>query len=220
MVGVARFELATPASRRRCSTRLSYTPNRGAAYSQLFCTAQRGNHRESAVCAAGPAHACGNGRTGRESAARAAANCIGPLHPSRRLCIYRAPSSLTGPVGASPSGKASVFGTDIPRFESWRPSHFSSPVKWFRMFVGRSAGPARSRNRDRPSVFAAAEYTGVSPRDCPFIPEISRFDPFRCATAARSEYQFYGNNSAGVVAIRESRRFERSSGRIPATKMY
>ncbi len=27
--------------------------------------------------------------------------------------------------GASPSGKASVFGTDIPRFESWRPSqHF------------------------------------------------------------------------------------------------
>ena len=25
-------------------------------------------------------------------------------------------------VGASPSGKASVFGIDIPRFESWRPS--------------------------------------------------------------------------------------------------
>ena len=34
MVGVARFELATPASRRRCSTRLSYTPNRGAVYIQ------------------------------------------------------------------------------------------------------------------------------------------------------------------------------------------
>ena len=28
-------------------------------------------------------------------------------------------------VGASPSGKASVFGTDIPRFESWRPNHFT-----------------------------------------------------------------------------------------------
>ncbi len=27
-------------------------------------------------------------------------------------------------VGASPSGKAAVFGTAIPRFESWRPSHF------------------------------------------------------------------------------------------------
>ncbi len=26
-------------------------------------------------------------------------------------------------VGASPSGKAAVFGTAIPRFESWRPSH-------------------------------------------------------------------------------------------------
>ena len=28
-------------------------------------------------------------------------------------------------AGASPSGKASVFGTDIPRFESWRPSQFN-----------------------------------------------------------------------------------------------
>ena len=26
------------------------------------------------------------------------------------------------PIGASPSGKAAVFGTAIPRFESWRPS--------------------------------------------------------------------------------------------------
>jgi hypothetical protein len=33
-----------------------------------------------------------------------------------RLCIRRA-------GGASPSGKAAVFGTAIPRFESWRPSH-------------------------------------------------------------------------------------------------
>ena len=29
LVGVARFELTTPASRRQCSTRLSYTPTGG-----------------------------------------------------------------------------------------------------------------------------------------------------------------------------------------------
>jgi hypothetical protein len=29
--------------------------------------------------------------------------------------------------GASPSGKAAVFGTAIPRFESWRPSHRAPP---------------------------------------------------------------------------------------------
>ncbi len=28
-------------------------------------------------------------------------------------------------VGVSPSGKAPVFGTGIPRFESWYPSHTS-----------------------------------------------------------------------------------------------
>jgi hypothetical protein len=28
-------------------------------------------------------------------------------------------------LGASPSGKAAVFGTAIPRFESWRPSQIS-----------------------------------------------------------------------------------------------
>ena len=32
-------------------------------------------------------------------------------------------------AGASPSGKASVFGTDIPRFESWRPSQFSVSIQ-------------------------------------------------------------------------------------------
>ena len=31
----------------------------------------------------------------------------------------------TPQVGVSPSGKASVFGTDIPRFESWHPSQLS-----------------------------------------------------------------------------------------------
>ena len=30
-------------------------------------------------------------------------------------------------LGASPSGKASVFGIDIPRFESWRPSQSPNP---------------------------------------------------------------------------------------------
>ena len=123
MVGVARFELATPASRRRCSTRLSYTPNRGAAYSQLFCTAQRANDRQAAVCSGAGREPCGFTCEHAPCAVCAAANRIAPLHPPRGLCIYRAPSSLTGPVGASPSGKASVFGTDIPRFESWRPSH-------------------------------------------------------------------------------------------------
>ena len=137
MVGVARFELATPASRRRCSTRLSYTPNRGAAYSQLFCPAQRANRRPLTVERPGMAYdavsrvfspACAE-----KAAICTAANRIVPLHPCRGLCIYRAPSSLTAPVGASPSGKASVFGTDIPRFESWRPSHlncFSIKESW------------------------------------------------------------------------------------------
>ena len=62
MVGVARFELATPASRRRCSTRLSYTPNRGAAYSQLFCPVQRGKDRVSHRPAVAPCFALITGR--------------------------------------------------------------------------------------------------------------------------------------------------------------
>gem|GEM_PF-4861578 len=44
--------------------------------------------------------------------------CEGPC------CAAPANRVGTAPVGASPSGKASVFGTDIPRFESWRPSQF------------------------------------------------------------------------------------------------
>ena len=127
MVGVARFELATPASRRRCSTRLSYTPNRGAAYSQLSVAAQRGKRRHSQTDFSRPPRAGLRPAIGymicmRFSALRAAIDPFAALHPGEGLCIYRAPSSLTGPVGASPSGKASVFGTDIPRFESWRPS--------------------------------------------------------------------------------------------------
>ncbi len=39
-----------------------------------------------------------------------------------RDCQPKAATLCVPPIGASPSGKASVFGTDIPRFESWRPS--------------------------------------------------------------------------------------------------
>jgi len=93
-------------------------------------------------------------------------------------------------------------------------------VKWFCPIAAGGCGPLRSRNRDRRPVFAVAARSGPPGAKPPFIPEISRFDPFRCATAAQFKYQFCGNFSAGVVAIRESCRFERSYGRIPATKMY
>ena len=48
--------------------------------------------------------------------------------PTRRPCRRRGRSGFGSmsrvTVGASPSGKASVFGIDIPRFESWRPSQY------------------------------------------------------------------------------------------------
>jgi hypothetical protein len=55
-----------------------------------------------------------------------------PVQASRKGFLQAPPSSCaahskrvgTAPVGVSPSGKASVFGTDIPRFESWHPSQF------------------------------------------------------------------------------------------------
>ena len=46
-------------------------------------------------------------------------------------------------VGVSPSGKASVFGIDIPRFESWYPSHFLS----FLVFDGACSLEACARAR-------------------------------------------------------------------------
>src|SRR4051812_22641805 len=51
-----------------------------------------------------------DGRTGDA----AAADCALPYRPIR--------GALDRRIGASPSGKAAVFGTAIPRFESWRPS--------------------------------------------------------------------------------------------------
>lgn len=61
---------------------------------------------------------------------------VGFLWPSRLL--DRSPkAALLCQVGASPSGKASVFGIDIPRFESWRPSQFS-PCQ-----IGRFVFPSR-----------------------------------------------------------------------------
>src|SRR5690606_26153552 len=44
---------------------------------------------------------------------------------STSCCEARSNRVGTAPVGASPSGKAAVFGTAIPRFESWRPSQKS-----------------------------------------------------------------------------------------------
>ena len=43
-------------------------------------------------------------------------------------CTPPRPSLNTAAVGASPSGKAAVFGTAIPRFESWRPSHLPESI--------------------------------------------------------------------------------------------
>ena len=43
-------------------------------------------------------------------------------------------------VGASPSGKALVFGTGIPRFESWRPSQLLNENQVFKDETFRSLG--------------------------------------------------------------------------------
>ena len=84
------------------------------------------------------------------------------MHPPQRLCIYRAPSSQTAPVGASPSGKAPVFGTGIPRFESWRPSHpfpNSSDIPSTGPPVG--VGPPRSPVRSPVPVRSAMRHAVI-----------------------------------------------------------
>ncbi len=59
--------------------------------------------------------------------------------PRWRLCpllcrIFVAKERFSSFVGASPSGKAPVFGIGIPRFESWRPSQdFSKNIKKLRI---------------------------------------------------------------------------------------
>ena len=50
MVGVAGFEPATPASRTQCSTGLSHTPTKTAAYSLRFCPLQEPGVRISHRC--------------------------------------------------------------------------------------------------------------------------------------------------------------------------
>lgn len=111
LVGVAGFEPATPSSRTRCSTRLSHTPiNWWPAYSQRGAGAQQHpadkTWKFDAAMSRGGAAIVGSGpRLLREAETR--------TRRQRR-------------IGASPSGKAAVFGTAIPRFESWRPSQF-----WF-----------------------------------------------------------------------------------------
>ncbi len=59
-------------------------------------------------------------KAGRRPMRRFFVAFFGPsaLRSAKFRCITR------GLGGASPSGKASVFGIDIPRFESWRPSQF------------------------------------------------------------------------------------------------
>src|SRR5690349_19071020 len=101
MVGVAGFEPATPTSRTWCATRLRYTPTPR-------------NPREAGLIAAGV-----EGRKGRIEPFSQLSGPRKTVLPAAFEPIMYTPHF----VGASPSGKAAVFGTAIPRFESWRPSH-------------------------------------------------------------------------------------------------
>jgi hypothetical protein len=62
-------------------------------------------------------------------AAAAGAHRAGCQRPDAPLC--RPPLR----IGASPSGKAAVFGTAIPRFESWRPSQQFQRLTEIRAFA-------------------------------------------------------------------------------------
>jgi hypothetical protein len=50
LVGVAGFEPATPASRTQCSTGLSHTPTKTAAYSVAFPAPQEARRKELDPC--------------------------------------------------------------------------------------------------------------------------------------------------------------------------
>ena len=114
LVGVSGFEPPAPASRRQCSTKLSYTPDRRS---------RNGNSATREHVAGG----CG-GRKGVGGVLPATCGAGGAVVSTRRFggfrrpCLCRASLLVTASLGASPSGKAAVFGTAIPRFESWRPS--------------------------------------------------------------------------------------------------
>ena len=121
LVGVAGFEPATPSSRTRCSTRLSHTPiDWWRAYSQRGGWAQQAaglpmSNSRCPASASRPALAC------RVSLRR----LFVPHGRARGRLRKAATRSRTRRIGASPSGKAAVFGTAIRRFESSRPSHAS-----------------------------------------------------------------------------------------------
>src|SRR3954464_8617846 len=71
LVGVAGFEPATPASRTQCSTGLSHTPTKEAAYSRACRPLQEAGTRIYAACEIGPDHldsARWRGRPGRGGA--------------------------------------------------------------------------------------------------------------------------------------------------------
>jgi hypothetical protein len=109
MVGVIGFEPTTPSSRTRCATRLRYTPTpilhrEGRTYSGEGC-----------------------GPQGENCAFEQISFQLGLSR--NRVARYGAADYVHAHIGASPSGKAAVFGTAIPRFESWRPSHLLLGLK-------------------------------------------------------------------------------------------
>src|SRR2546423_14863348 len=64
----------------------------------------------------------------------------------------------TATIGASPSGKAADFGSAIPRFESWRPSHRLRPPGFVRpgtFVAGRPWRGLSRRTKSMPSLGTA-----------------------------------------------------------------
>jgi hypothetical protein len=102
------------------------------------------------------------------------------LFPSRPT-LY---CGRTGTIGASPSGKAADFGSAIPRFESWRPSHrhhgeirsVDYPGDWHDLgnagapdteqyFSSETAGAPLGMTAQ--GVFETIEVQSISTRPCP-----------------------------------------------------
>ncbi len=140
MVGVAGFEPATPTSRTWCATRLRYTPitthGDGPGASGGGLIARRSCLSNSKANARGMIL-----RRVKKGFAKPANISLCAHRP---LLPWRTRDSRCGGVGASPSGKAAVFGTAIPRFESWRPSQdFLSHASSLRSRLRRGALAAR-----------------------------------------------------------------------------
>ncbi len=121
VVGVAGFEPAAPASRRRCSTRLSYTPTTGG-HSPLRGPAQRAMQPEVAQCALDLAIAQWTSRIW------IARNRLQPLQ-WRTLAAIATPSrDGLRDFGAWPSGKAAGFGPAIPGSNPGAPATLISAI--------------------------------------------------------------------------------------------